>query len=189
MSITLKVATVQGDYAIELSRTDYDLLSMVAEKCKFDLDVTSSKRSSIPCSKVALVEALDEIYTKVRMHLDNTAIYQYRIGCHPFAGDNHKYESGMFSGIKMPGDNAHRYAIKSGIDYCCMIKMELQQSGPAIDVGEVDLRDRTEITTENMGKISIRKKIVKSKVLSTLESLMNYIKSLADNSDCIVTIQ
>jgi hypothetical protein len=83
--------------------------------------------------------------------------------------------TGMTSGIRM-NDDPYYYAIDSGLGYCYLEKMAVDENGKGCVVDKIDIHDLRSIKTDNCGEIKIfraKKKITLARYLQGLREFLS----------------
>jgi hypothetical protein len=87
---------------------------------------------------------------------------------------------GGVSGIRLPGDDVHRYMIDARWpNECELVKMAVEE-GQGVIVERRDIRHLKEIETANMGTIKILKRRAASRLRVELESLKEFALAAGD---------
>ena len=89
------------------------------------------------------------------------------------------FVTGMRSGLELPGDPVHRYAIQAGLDECWLVKMAVGTDGDGRVVERRDLRGEEEIVTTTCGRIRIHKRNDHVGIRKELASIREFLVSLA----------
>jgi hypothetical protein len=87
-----------------------------------------------------------------------------------------EFGTGGLSGIRLPGDEVHWYAIHGGLNECRLEKIAAQQDGKdSIIVDQRDMRGERELWTANCGRIQIRKRRTKSSLRKGLAEIRDFL--------------
>ena len=66
------------------------------------------------------------------------------------------WNGGALSGLRLPGDGEHYYTIHVGPDRCELVTMGDGPDGCGVVIGREDIRGRTHVLTETVGRIDLR---------------------------------
>ncbi len=89
------------------------------------------------------------------------------------------FVTGGRSGLELPGDPTHRYAIHAGVDECYLLKMAVDPDGRGRFVERRDLRGEEEIVTTTCGRIRIDKRNDHAGIRAQLSEIREFLGSLA----------
>jgi hypothetical protein len=110
------------------------------------------------------------------------AMYQFKLERFPVPGvPPGGFETGGISGLRLPGDTVHFYAITSGLNVCELQKMGIGADGNGAILEKRDLRAQTELMTENAGLVKFRRRAAKTSLRRSLRE----IAAFADTVTCM----
>lgn len=112
---------------------------------------------SVPAGE--LVAAVDAVLTLFRDHPDlQPATYQMRMERLP-VGDqpDGEWRGGAMSGLRLPGEPDF-FMIRVGPDQCELTRMAVGPDGRGVVTGREDLRGRTHVDTETVGRVDFRRR-------------------------------
>ena len=110
------------------------------------------------------------------------ATYQFKLERFPVPGvPPGGFETGGISGLRLPGDTVHFYAITSGLNVCELQKMGIAADGNGAILEKRDLRAHTELMTENAGLVKFRRRAAKP----TLRRALREIAAFTDSVTCV----
>ena len=95
----------------------------------------------------------------------------------------HKFGTGGLSGIRLPGDEVHWYAIHAGLNECRLEKLAKQHDGRGVIVAQRDIRGERELRTANCGQIQIRKRRAKSSLRKGLAEIRNFLAEKPEGAE------
>jgi hypothetical protein len=90
-----------------------------------------------------------------------------------------EFVTGMRSGLELPGDPGHRYAIHAGLDECWLTKLAVGPDGRGRVVERRDLRSDQEIHTVTCGRIRIQKRRDHAGLRAEFAKISEFLESLA----------
>jgi hypothetical protein len=101
-----------------------------------------------------MVAAFDALLALLRDRPDlQPATYQMRLERYPFSGQpDGTWQGGAVSGLRLPGE-ADFFMLRVGPNQCELERIRVGPDGRGMPVGSEDLRDRTSIQTETVGRI------------------------------------
>lgn len=133
-----------------------------------------------------LKDAIGRLDGYLRDHADLLP-HTYEFRCEYILAGPERYEGGGFStggmsGLQLPEDGDHRYAIRAGLDECRLDRMALLPDGTGRVVETRDLRGEEGFETVNCGRVRIRKRRAKSSLRAGLAKIREFLDSLPAGS-------
>jgi hypothetical protein len=109
------------------------------------------------------------------------ASYQFRLERFPVPGmPAGEFDTGGFSGLRLPNDPDHVYSIQAGLNELVLKKTARGADGWGVTVEVRDLRGESELVTENAGRVQFRRRAAKT-------TLRRALREIAAFADCVVS--
>lgn len=171
---------------LELSKMDYELLKVGDPNCFLRAVIMRPRRRQKPVS--FSIQDVRAGLSNLASALEDERLYfkySHSADVHE-VGDNLGFSTGGRSGLLLSGEHGFAFSIWSGIGFCKLRRLQIDsQTGRGIPSGEIDIRDRQEIATTNMGMIRIRRERICSELKQKIMDLANWAQGISE----VVTVE
>jgi hypothetical protein len=107
------------------------------------------------------------------------ATYQFKLERFPVAGvPVGGFDTGGISGLRVPNEPDHRYWIDAGLNKLVVTKIAIGADGKGVIEEKRDMRNETELITDDAGKVQFRRRAAKT----TLRRALRDIAAFADRA-------
>jgi len=173
----------QKEFVWKLTPVELDLLALLAEakpkEGKLVVDVAGfgvPKRVKRGELRRAVANLQDELQRQDHFPVE----YQCQVTAPPFS--HSEPDSTKVGGIQMPGDESGFYTLEAGLGVCKLRRRPLEISpGDPVQWEEIDIRDRTELVTANLGVIKLFRKKKRTRLKTFLTDLIAFLDQLDDD--------
>ncbi len=168
MGIDLILRCDDRDFCTRPSMAEWDIMARLREFIPDPVDVLVGGAETemgvdedVPV--VEFLEAIDRVdgFLADQSHL-LPATYVFKSEYMLLKGNrfplHDEFDTGGMSGIELPNDPEHRYAIWAGVEECQLTKVAIDSDGRGRIVERRDLRNEKELETKTCGLIQIRKR-------------------------------
>jgi len=129
----------------------------------------------VPVAANELLAAVDALLALLRDRPDlQPSTYQMRMERYPLTGQpDGTWQGGAISGLRLPGESDY-FMLRVGPDQCELERMRVGSDGRGILLGSEDLRERTSIETETVGRIDLRRRPARATLKKRLAALREF---------------
>ena len=178
--------TYQADDAIyeyRISRADWHLIQALREHLPEEVEalfIVPAMGEPLHVATTVLRSAADTVLAFVTRSRDVLPYtYQFKL---EFPSDPRMtpgFSTGGMSGMRLPGDSEHYYAIRAGLNECRLEKWGIGPDGRGCKIDERDLRGEREFLSANMGNITIRRTRAKADLVKALSEIQRFLQRVS----------
>jgi hypothetical protein len=170
-------------YEYRISRADWQLIESLRDHLPAEVEllfIVPALGSEVCVPTNELRTAADRV---AAFFMENSDLlpYTYQFKCE--RSPDPRIASGGFgtggmSGLRLPGDKDHYYLIRAGLNECSLEKMAVGPDGRGFTVDKRDLRGESQLLTETVGKISIRRSRAKSELRQAVGEIRLFLQNV-----------
>ncbi len=182
MGLDLNYAADGADFTHRFSHTDWDTIEALRPHLPTEVHICFDVPELGEPVRVKSISLKDSALAIDRFLADNAqmlpATYQYKLERFLVPGwPAGGFDTGGISGLRLPNDPDHFYSLWGGLNKLLLKKMAVGSDGKGVIVEERDLRNETELLTENAGRVQFRRRAAKT----TLRRALREIAAFADS--------
>jgi hypothetical protein len=178
------------EFVWKFSGVDLDLLTLLAKaKPKQGELVLGVAGFGVPkrVKRHKLRRAVADVQDELQRGDNFPVEYQCLVAAEPFCDQEPDSTPGL-GGIRMPGDESGFYCLEAGLGVCRLRRRPLDVSpDEPVHWEEIDIRDRTELVTANLGVIKLFRKKKRTRLKTLFTDLIAFLDQLdQDNVEVLI---
>ena len=181
MGLDYVCRSASKEFVWKLGAVDSDLLSLLAaarpkqgEVVLGVPDFGEPKKVKRDKLRRAVADLQEELLERDHFPVE----YQCFVPAEPFCYEEPRSTPGL-GGIRMPGDETGFYSLEAGLGVCKLRRRPLETSpGEPIQWAEIDIRDRSELVTANLGVIKLFRKKKRTRLKALFTDLIAFLDQL-----------
>jgi hypothetical protein len=178
--LVVKLASGDSEYILGLTNAEFKLLGLV-DPTSFLLIAILRPPRSMPDVYYSADQVREGLVKLNKLLSDELLFYTYQYYTDAVHWGDSGPHVGPMGSFHLGGDRECTYSIDSGIGFCKLTRRRLDAStGRGLPDGEIDIRDRETIETDETGKIRIERKPVAKQLRNKIRDLMVWAESLTD---------